>query len=133
MAKKNSQPVSDEVEVIAPDVQESTSKEASTKSSKKTAKSEKGQNSDKKANKDKSSQEPNKDKSKDKSKTKKKEKRSLKKKASEVISELKKVSKPSFGTVVKNTCVVIAVVAICTLLLFGMDKLFSLIYDLLLP
>ena len=62
-----------------------------------------------------------------------KEKMSLKKKASEIVSELKKVSKPSFGKVVKNTCVVIVVVAICTLLLFGMDRLFSLIYDLLLP
>ena len=51
----------------------------------------------------------------------------------ETMSELKKVSKPTFGKVVKNTCVVIAVVAICTLLLFGMDKLFSLVYDLLLP
>ena len=60
-------------------------------------------------------------------------KKSIKKKASEVWSELKKVSKPTFGKVVKNTCVVIAVVAICTLLLFGVDKLFSLIYDLLLP
>ena len=63
----------------------------------------------------------------------KKETKSLKKKATEIISELKKVSKPTFGKVVKNTCVVIVVVAICTLLLFGMDRLFSLIYDLLLP
>lgn len=61
----------------------------------------------------------------------KKDKKSLKKKATEVWSELKKVSKPSFGKVVKNTLVVIAVVAICTLLLFGTDKLFSLIYKLL--
>ena len=50
-----------------------------------------------------------------------------------VFSELKKVSKPSFGKVVKNTCVVIAVVAICTLLLFGVDRLFSWVNDLLLP
>ena len=62
-----------------------------------------------------------------------KEKKSVKKKAAEVFSELKKVSKPSFGKVVKNTCVVIAVVAICTLLLFGVDRLFSLVNDLLLP
>jgi preprotein translocase SecE subunit len=57
----------------------------------------------------------------------------MKKRATEIISELKKVSKPSFGKVVKNTSVVIVVVAICTLLLFGMDRLFSLVYDLLLP
>lgn len=139
MAKKNVQPVSDEVEVIAPDVQEQSTAEVTTAKSSRKAKSTKdsaSNTSNAKTSKDKDSQEPKnaKDKSKDKSKSKpKKEKKSLKKKASEVISELKKVSKPSFGTVVKNTCVVIAVVAICTLLLFGMDKLFSLIYDLLLP
>ena len=61
------------------------------------------------------------------------ERKSLKKRAAEMISELKKVSKPSFGKVVKNTCVVIAVVAICTVLLLGIEKLFSLVYYLLLP
>ena len=66
-----------------------------------------------------------------KSKTKK-EKRSMKKKVQEVVSELKKVSKPSFGKVCKDTCVVIAVVSICTLFLFGIDKLFSLLNGLLL-
>jgi len=62
----------------------------------------------------------------------KKEKKSMKKKVQEVVSELKKVSKPSFGKVCKDTCVVIAVVSICTLFLFGMDKLFSLLNGLLL-
>lgn len=62
----------------------------------------------------------------------KKEKKSMKKKVQEVVSELKKVSKPSFGKVCKDTCVVIAVVSICTLFLFGIDKLFSLINGLLL-
>lgn len=61
----------------------------------------------------------------------KKEKKSMKRKAQEVISELKKVSKPSFGKVCKDTCVVIAVVSICTLCLFGIDKLFSLLNGLL--
>ncbi|MBQ9791651.1 MAG: preprotein translocase subunit SecE, partial [Clostridia bacterium] len=61
----------------------------------------------------------------------KKEKKSAKKKMSEIFSELKKVSWPSFGTVVKSTCVVIAVVVICTAFLFGVDKLFSYLYDLL--
>ena len=70
---------------------------------------------------------------KDKKAKAKKDRKSLIKKAAEIISELKKVSKPTFGQVVKNTSVVIVVVLICTLLLFGIDKLFSLIYDLLLP
>lgn len=61
----------------------------------------------------------------------KKEKKSAKKKVGEIFSELKKVSWPSFGTVVKSTCVVIAVVAICTVFLFGIDKLLSYLYDLL--
>ena len=128
MAKKKVQPTSDEVEVIEQDnVQEtsvettSESKKASKKASKKETQSKVDAKNSKASTKDKSKNKP------------KKEKKSLKKKATEVWSELKKVSKPSFGKVVKNTCVVIAVVAICTLLLFGMDKLFSLVYDLLLP
>ena len=125
MAKKKVQPTSDEVEVIEPDVQETAveTKDEPKKVSKKDKKmsQEKDVKNNKVNNKDKSKNKP------------KKEKKSLKKRATEVWSELKKVSKPSFGKVVKNTCVVIAVVAICTLLLFGMDKLFSLVYDLLLP
>lgn len=128
MAKKNVQPASEEVEVITPNFQDNTTEEVKkgSKNSKKSSQKEsKGNVNDSKNAKDKG---------KDKSKSKpKKERKSLKKKFSEVWSELKKVSKPSFGKVVKNTCVVIAVVAICTLLLFGMDKLFSLVYDLLLP
>ena len=49
----------------------------------------------------------------------------------ETTSELKKVSWPSFGKVLKQTGVVIAVVTICTLLLFGIDNLFGLFYNLL--
>ena len=122
MAKKNVQPASEEVEVIAPETEE-----------KKTSKKQK-ETKVSKENKEVSKKEKDSKNSKDKSKKKdKKEKKNLKKKATEIWSELKKVSKPSFGKVVKNTCVVIAVVAICTLLLFGMDKLFSLVYDLLIP
>ena len=114
MAKKKVQPENDEIEVIAPDVEkkESTKKDK-VKDSKKDTKVEN--------TKAKTKNKPNKD------------KKSVKKKAAEVWSELKKVSKPTFGKVVKNTCVVIAVVAICTLLLFGVDRLFSLVNDLLLP
>ena len=115
MAKKKVQVEDNNQEVVAPDVAKKESKKkANTKDSQKDTKVENTKSKAKKTTKD-------------------KEKKSLKKKASEVFSELKKVSKPSFGKVVKNTCVVIAVVAICTLLLFGVDKLFSLVNDLLLP
>ena len=113
MAKKKVQTAEQEVEVIAPDVEK---KELVKNSNTKDKKDTKAENI------------------KQKSKNKNtKDKKSIKKKASEVWSELKKVSKPSFGKVCKNTCVVIAVVAICTLLLFGMDNLFRLVYKLLLP
>ncbi len=59
------------------------------------------------------------------------EKRTLGKKLKESMSELKKVSWPSFGTTVKQTGVVITVVAICTLVLFGIDRLFGWLYTLL--
>ena len=127
MAKKDKKPTIDEqVEVVTPDEVVDTAEEvvSETQTNKKAKKSKEAKVEETKDNKS----------SKDKSKSKpKKERKSLKRKAQEVISELKKVSKPSFGKVVKNTCVVISVVAICTLLLFGMDKLFSLLYDLLLP
>ncbi|MBE5734840.1 MAG: preprotein translocase subunit SecE [Clostridiales bacterium] len=68
-----------------------------------------------------------------KAKKDKKEKKSVTKKSKEMLSELKKVSWPSFGKVVKTTGVVLLVVTICTLILFGADRLFSwLIFDLLL-
>ncbi len=132
MAKKNVQSANEEVEVIVPDtteVENTTSADADSKEAKTNKKS--------KANEKVSAKQENNTKKKDNKNSKnnknKKEKKSLKKKAAEIMSELKKVSKPSFGKVVKNTGVVIIVVAICTLLLFGMDRLFSLIYDLLLP
>lgn len=106
MAKKNVQPAESDVGIITPDVDKKEKKNAKVDNSKQKNKSNKKQ---------------------------KTEKKSLKKKASEVWSELKKVSKPTFGKVCKNTCVVIAVVAVCTLLLFGVDRLFGLVYDLLLP
>lgn len=132
MAKKKIQPADENVEVIVPDVEEnnSTAKEDTKEVSKKN---KKVKNESEKVSKDtKNSKSSKVDKNAKNSKNKK-EKKSLKKRASEIISELKKVSKPSFGKVVKNTCVVIAVVAICTLLLLGIEKLFSLVYYLLLP
>lgn len=119
MAKKKVQTEVDEkkeeLEVVEPDV---VGEEEPKAKNKKANKEPKTEQVDKKSNK-----KPN---------AKKKQKKSLAKTANEVISEFKKVSKPSFGKVVKNTCVVVAVVAICTVLLFGMDRLFMLVYNLLL-
>ena len=120
MAKKKVQTESSEVEVIAPDVKsEKETTEVEKTQTKKATKQPKTVENDKKTNVKKPAN------------AKKKPKKSLKKTATEVLSEFQKVSKPSFGKVVKNTCVVVAVVAICTVLLFGMDKLFSLLYNLL--
>ena len=123
MAKKKTQPTEVKEEVVAEEVK--VSEDVKTEGSKveKKAKNKKEAKIEK---------ETKVEKSKSKSKPKK-EKKSMKKKVQEVMSELKKVSKPSFGKVCKDTCVVIAVVAICTLLLFGVDKLFSLVNNLLLP
>ena len=105
MAKKKVQQVETEVEITSPDVETKTKKHTKVE----------------------------KDNAKQKKTAQKKHRKSVKKQASEIWSELKKVSKPSFGKVCKNTCVVIAVVSICTLLLFGVDKLFSLFNNLLMP
>ncbi len=68
-----------------------------------------------------------------KAKKEKKDKKGVTQKSKEMVSELKKVSWPSFGKVVKTTGVVLLVVTVCTLILFGADRLFSwLIFDLLL-
>ncbi len=47
------------------------------------------------------------------------------------ISELKKVTWPTFGKVVKTTSIVIGVVVLCTLVLFALDRGLSFLYDLL--
>lgn len=65
--------------------------------------------------------------------TKKKEKKPnlIVRKIKETGSELKKVSWPSFPTVVKKTGVVIAVVLIFLVIVFGIDRLLSILFDLL--
>ncbi|MFQ6773237.1 MAG: preprotein translocase subunit SecE [Clostridia bacterium] len=76
----------------------------------------------------------------DKTKVKpKKEKKQKDKKPSkigtklkETKSELKKVTWPTFGQVVKRTGVVLAVVIIFTLVVFGIDSLLGWLYRLLL-
>ncbi|PKK96150.1 MAG: preprotein translocase subunit SecE [Tenericutes bacterium HGW-Tenericutes-4] len=49
----------------------------------------------------------------------------------EMGSELKKVSYPSFKKTVQQTGVVISVVLLFTLVIFGFDRLLSLLYELL--
>lgn len=109
MAKKH---VDAEVEVVTPDEQVEKTEVAVQE---KPAKKEK-------------------DKAQAKAKNKKKEKKGPNKlvtKAKETWSELKKVSWPSFKTVVKNTGVVISVVVVFTLVLFGIDRLLSFLYTLI--
>ncbi|MBO4937090.1 MAG: preprotein translocase subunit SecE [Clostridia bacterium] len=53
-------------------------------------------------------------------------------KLKETKSELKKVTWPTFGQVVKRTGVVLAVVIIFTLVVFGIDSLLGWLYRLLL-
>ena len=71
----------------------------------------------------------NKDSKKDKKK--KKEKSNKSNKAKEMASELKKVTWPSFTTVLTKTGVVLAVVLFFFAVLFGIDYLLSLLYELL--
>lgn len=64
----------------------------------------------------------------------KKDKKTLSKKYKEVTSELKKVSWPKFSRVVKSTGVVLGVVAICALILLGIDSLLKYgLFDLIMP
>lgn len=60
-----------------------------------------------------------------------KPRKSLGKMAKETMSELKKVSWPTFPKVVRQTGVVITVVLVFALVLLGFDTLFSLLYKLL--
>ena len=84
------------------------------------------------ATKDTKEEKVKKDKKKDSKKAKKNSnKKGLSQKSKELYSELKKVTWPSFGKVFKTTCVVLLVVTVCTLILFGADRLFSLIFTLL--
>ena len=52
-------------------------------------------------------------------------------KVKETVAELKKVTWPTFGKVVKNTLLVIFIVILSTLVLFGIDYGLSWIYKLL--
>jgi len=64
---------------------------------------------------------------------KKKEKKQSKtgKKIKETASELKKVTWPTFGSVVKKTGVVLTVVLIFAVVLFGIDRLLAWLFEML--
>ncbi|MDR3021385.1 MAG: preprotein translocase subunit SecE [Clostridiales bacterium] len=61
----------------------------------------------------------------------KKERKSIWTRIRETIGELKKVSWPSFKTVVKSTGIVIAVVLFFLIVLVGVDSLLGYLYELL--
>ena len=108
MAKKEKVAVeTQEVEIVEPD----TEKVESIEKTDKKAKNNKDVKTDKKSNK--------------KQTTKK---GGIGKKIKESVSEIKKVNWPTFKKVVKQTGMVISVVAICTLVLFGFDRLLSLLF-----
>ena len=65
------------------------------------------------------------DKSKDKKKKKDKKPSKIAKSLKETSSELKKVTWPKFGEVVKKTGIVLAVTAAFLLVVFGLDRLCS--------
>ena len=64
-------------------------------------------------------------------KAKKQEKTAKVSKTKETISELKKVSWPSFGKTMKQTGIVISVVVIFALLVLGIDSLLSWLISLI--
>ncbi len=72
-----------------------------------------------------------KDNKKDQKKKDKKEKGSLVKKTKETVSELKKVTWPTFAEVVKKTGIVVAFVVIFGLFLFGVNSLLGYLAELL--
>ena len=49
----------------------------------------------------------------------------------ESVGEIKKITWPTFGEVVKNTLIVLAIVLICTAALFLIDRVLSWLYQLM--
>ena len=108
MAKKEKIAVeTQEVEIVKPDTEKTESIEKTDKKANKENKSDKKQN--KKTSKD-------------------AKKGGIGKKVKESLSEIKKVNWPTFKKVVKQTGMVIAVTVVCTLVLFGIDRLLSLLF-----
>ncbi len=114
-------------EVVIEEADKAEVEKAETVEEKKDAKSEK---SDKTAEKSKV-EEKKKQKDKNKKGKKKENKKGLVKKTKETASELKKVTWPTFGDVVKKTGIVIAFVVIFGLLIFGVDTLLAFLSGLL--
>lgn len=65
------------------------------------------------------------------SKVKKTRENKLARKTKETVSELKKVTWPSFGKVCKQTAIVLGVVLFFTVVLFGIDRLLAWLFGLL--
>lgn len=108
-------------------IEEAETEKAETVEEKKDAKDVK---SDRTAEKSKA-EEKKKQKDKNKKGKKKENKKGLVKKTKETASELKKVTWPTFGDVVKKTGIVIAFVVIFGLLIFGVDTLLAFLSGLL--
>ena len=66
-----------------------------------------------------------------KPKEKKVRENKLARKTKETVSELKKVTWPSFGKVVKQTAIGLGVVLFFTVILFGIDRLLAWLFGLL--
>lgn len=110
-----------ETEIVEPDKPETNSKAEKTEAKKqeKVSGKEKAEKNDKA------------DKNKKQKSKKEKGPNVVVKKTKETFSELKKVSWPSFKTVVKNTGVVIVVVLLFTVVLFGIDRGLAALYNLI--
>lgn len=109
MAKKEKIAVeTQEVEIVEPDTETTESIEKTDKKASKEAKADKKQS---------------------KKPSKEAKNNGIGKKVKESLSEIKKVNWPTFKKVVKQTGMVIAVVVVCTLVLFGFDRLLSLLFS----
>ena len=70
-------------------------------------------------------------KAKDSKKAKKQNSEPKKNKAKETVAELKKVTWPTFGKVVKNTLIVLGIVIGFTVVLFCIDRILSWLFQLM--
>lgn len=109
----------DEAENAEQNLEAKTEKTAETESENKSKKTKGDKKSDKN------------DKNNKKSKKEVKEKGKFKRKAKETLSELKKVTWPTFGDVCKKTGVVLTVVLVFAVVIFGIDYCLGLLMNLL--
>lgn len=70
-------------------------------------------------------------KAKESKKAKKQNSESKKNKTKETVAELKKVTWPTFGKVVKNTLIVLGIVIAFTVVLFCIDRILSWLFQLM--